>query len=98
MTERFFFFEVLREIEKHRQKNLKGKVFWDSLVLFFHHSENLQRLQVDVTLTLKVTCYKSYVFLCFVFCIRLLLLSKNRIRVFNPNSYDSWKLKREEVD
>ena len=80
-----FFFLVLREIEKSKETNLEGEAFWDSLVLSFNHSENLQQLQVKVTLTLRVNHYKSRVFLCFIFHIGLLSLSENRIVCFNLN-------------
>ena len=67
--ESFFllFFLVLTETKKPKEKNLEGEAFWDSLVFSFHHSENLQRLQVDITLTVRVNHYKSHVFLCFNF-------------------------------
>ena len=86
----FLGFERDRKMQK---KNLEGETFWDSLVLFFHHSKNLQRLQVDVTLTLRVNHYKSHVFLWFNFSHWYCRFQKIGLGCFNPkNQYQSFWL------
>lgn len=64
------------KIKKKKQKKLKGKVFWNSLVLYFHYSENLQMLQVDVIVTLRMNHCK------FNYC----HFEKIRSKCFNPNN------------
>ena len=48
---------LLREIQKDEEQNLEG---WEFLMVFFHYSENLQQLQVNVTLILKVNHCKFF--------------------------------------
>ena len=67
---------LLREIQKDEEQNLEG---WKFLVVFFHHSENLQQLQVNVTLILKVNHCKK--FFTLVYC----HFWKIWLECFNPN-------------
>ena len=60
-----------------KKNNLEGEPFLNSLILSSHHNENLQWLQVDQSLILKVNHYKFCVFLYFNFLhYGLLSLSK----------------------
>ena len=88
MIRLIFIFWVLKEIENHKEQNLEGEMFWDSLVLSFHHSENLQKLQVNITLTLRITtnlvCFCT-LFFTFVYS----YFRKIGFGCFNPNKKKS---------